>query len=76
MKKKRPSKAEWDNIMELLRSGDDDSMQLGISIMETYNVARRVKVTAYKMYKCKIASKSKPNQLFFIYYNQIKNYII
>ena len=39
MKKKRPTKSEWNQIVEMLASSDKDLNYLGINLLQTYRIS-------------------------------------
>lgn len=49
MKKKRPTKSEWNQIVEMLASSDKDLNYLGINLLQTYRISNHYIRDAYKL---------------------------
>lgn len=49
MKKKRPTKSEWNQIVEMLVSSDKDLNYLGINLLQTYRISNHYIRDAYKL---------------------------
>lgn len=49
MKKKRSTKSEWNQIVEMIASSDKDLNYLGINLLQTYRISNHYIRDAYKL---------------------------